>query len=192
MPFPSIQTPRLQLSAFAEADAPDLFEIFSNSAVTEFYDCHPFSELAQAERLVHRYTQQLAQRLIVDFRWAISVNGDSGKKLIGTCGIHFLHKEFQSLEVGYDLHPDQWGKGYAAEAVLGMIRYCVDHSFPFAVNRVTATTNLEAVRSIRVLRKLGFTEEGVLRQYGFWMGSFHDVRLFSLLKSEVPAAAVYL
>ena len=65
-----------------------------------------------------------------------------------------------------------------------MLSYCFKNEFPFPINRVSATTNLESVKSIKLLTKLGFTEEGVLRKYGYWKNKFHDVRLFSLLYNE--------
>jgi ribosomal-protein-alanine N-acetyltransferase len=39
-------------------------------------------------------------------------------------------------------------------------------------------------RSARVLEKVGFEEEGVLRQRGFWKGEYRDLRLFSLLRED--------
>jgi ribosomal-protein-alanine N-acetyltransferase len=40
------------------------------------------------------------------------------------------------------------------------------------------------VASMRLLHRLGFTEEGVLRAAGYWKGAFHDLRMYALLKSE--------
>jgi ribosomal-protein-alanine N-acetyltransferase len=38
--------------------------------------------------------------------------------------------------------------------------------------------------SIRVLVGLGFKMEGTMREFGFWKGSFHDMDLHALLRSE--------
>lgn len=43
---------------------------------------------------------------------------------------------------------------------------------------------LENTASMKLLEKLGFAPEGVLREYGFWKGEFHDLNMFSLLKKE--------
>jgi ribosomal-protein-alanine N-acetyltransferase len=32
--------------------------------------------------------------------------------------------------------------------------------------------------------KLGFEKEGLMRQYGFWKGQFHDMNLFSLIRDQ--------
>jgi len=43
---------------------------------------------------------------------------------------------------------------------------------------------LENTASVKLLQKLGFLEEGILRGYGYWKGQFHDLRIFSLLKKD--------
>ncbi len=42
----------------------------------------------------------------------------------------------------------------------------------------------ENIASTQLLHKLGFHEEGIRREYGFWGDTFHDLTLFSLLKRE--------
>ncbi len=49
---------------------------------------------------------------------------------------------------------------------------------------VSALLKTSLSTSIALLRRLGFSEEDVLRQYGFWKNEFHDVRLFSFLREE--------
>jgi ribosomal-protein-alanine N-acetyltransferase len=116
-------------------------------------------------------------------RWAICL-ADKQEWAIGSCGFHASNKDFHSIEIGYDLHPRYWGNGFAFEAVSQMLDFCLSSHVPVHVNRISATTDLESDKSIALLGRLGFSEEGVLRQYGFWKNQFHDVRLFSLLREE--------
>jgi [ribosomal protein S5]-alanine N-acetyltransferase len=53
-----------------------------------------------------------------------------------------------------------------------------------ALNRVEADVTPGNEASVRVLRKLGFVEEGLLRQRAYWKGRYHDLRFFSLLRNE--------
>ena len=39
--------------------------------------------------------------------------------------------------------------------------------------------------SEKVLNKLKFQKEGLLRQHGYWKGQFHDLNIFSILKSDI-------
>ena len=181
--FPLITTERLILRDFIEAGAVAVFEMFSDDRVTEFYDVGSFSSIEQANKLVSANMRRNAAQDGSCLRWAICLS-DNSMTTIGSCGFHSTNKEFQSIEIGYELHPDYWGKGYAFEAISEMLRFCFAQNVPFHVNRVSATTNLDSLRSIALLRRLSFSEEGVLRQYGYWKNEFHDVRLFSFLREE--------
>jgi [ribosomal protein S5]-alanine N-acetyltransferase len=184
--FPQLSTERLMLRDFKESDAEAVYEIFSNDQVIEFYDEDKFLSVDQAIELVKAYKRRNVAEDGRGLRWAICL-ANAPERVIGSCGFHATHKAFQSMEIGYELHPDHWNNGYAFEAVSQMLNNCFTHDIPFRINRVTARTDLESHRSISLLRKLGFSEEGVLRQYGFWKNEFHDVRMFSLLREEWAA-----
>ncbi len=184
--FPEIVTERLLLRNFQSSDIDSVFEIFSDDQVTEFYDVATFTELAQAERMVNHYLDLKAQGGEYGFRWAIVLQGQT-EKVIGSCGFHSTSKLYHSIEIGYELHPKFWKNGYGLEAVFAMISYCFNKDFPFPLNRIAAKTNLESLRSMTLLRRLGFQEEGVLREFGYWKSRFQDLRLFSLLRREFVA-----
>ncbi len=181
--FPQITTERLNLRDFSEADATAVFGIFSDDRVTEFYDLETFSRLDQAEKMVAARMRGNKESSGNCRRWAICLS-DATDTVIGSCGFHSANKAFRSIEIGYDLHPAHWDKGYALEAIAAMLGFCFANDLPFHINRVAATTDLDSQRSIKLLRRLGFSEEGVLRQYGFWKEKFQDVRMFSLLREE--------
>ncbi len=181
--FPLMTTGQLLLRDFSAADAPAVFEIFSDDRVTEFYDLDSFSSLEQAEKMVAARMRGNAEPGGSFYRWAICL-AHAPDTVIGSCGFHSANKAFHSIEIGYDMHPAYWGKGYAYEAVAAMLGFCFANDLPFHTNRVAATTDLDSQRSMKLLRRLGFAEEGVLRQYGFWKGQYQDVRMFSLLREE--------
>jgi len=181
--FPAIFTDRLILRNFLVSDVSSIYDIFSNDSVTEFYDLDTFTKLEQAENFVNSRINLNAEFGKRAFRWAICLKSEPNI-VIGSCGFHSVNKSFSSIEIGYELNKAYWGKNIAHEAVEAMLNYCFMENFPFPINRISATTNLESIKSIKLLSKLGFTQEGILRQYGYWKNKFHDVRLFSLLKCE--------
>jgi [ribosomal protein S5]-alanine N-acetyltransferase len=184
--FPTIVTERLLLRKFVASDANAIYEIFSNDNVTEFYDLDSFTSLDQATNFVNTRISLSEEGGKRGFRWAICMKSEP-EVVIGSCGFHAVNKSFSSIEIGYELIESHWGKNLAYEAVDAMLNYCFTANFPFSINRITASTNLDSARSIKLLSKLGFTEEGILRQYGYWKSKFHDVRLFSILHSEWKA-----
>lgn len=53
LPTPTLQTPRLRLRPFTEADADDLYALYSEAQVLRYWDSPPWSEPARAERFLN-------------------------------------------------------------------------------------------------------------------------------------------
>ncbi len=70
--------------------------------------------------------------------------------------------------IGYELKREHWGQGYIPEALHAMIKYGFAE---LQLNRLEAFVIPGNERSFKVLSKLGFVEEGILREYGFWKDS---------------------
>jgi RimJ/RimL family protein N-acetyltransferase len=98
--------------------------------------------------------------------FAVLERGEAGPLLIGTAGYKGPVSADGSVEVGYGIVSDQQRRGYASEAVRGLLAQAF--SVP-EVRRVIAETLPELVASIGVLRKCGFhpaeggSEPGVIR-----------------------------
>ncbi|MGH9039743.1 MAG: GNAT family N-acetyltransferase [Acidimicrobiia bacterium] len=93
--------------------------------------------------------------------------------LVGRAGLHRPGwEDWPGVEVGWTLHPDHWGKGYATEAGAQAVAYAFGTLGLHEVFSVILPTNH---RSQSVARRLGFTlvEERVLsffpsRAHGIW------------------------
>ena len=175
-----LTTERLKLRAVEVGDAQAIYAIFSDNEVTKYYDLESFTSLEQAESFIARMRERFEQEQGI--RWAI-VEQSSGN-LVGTCGFNVWHSRNNSTVLGYDLNRSAWGKGYATEAVGAIVDYVFSQAFNREINRIQALTIPENVASEKVLTKLGFVEEGLLRQYGFWKNTYHNMNSFSLLASD--------
>lgn len=104
------------------------------------------------------------------------------EKLIGAVEINIRDSFNLEGEIGYIIHPDYWGKGYATEAASLIL------DFGFAnlkLHRIFATCDPKNIASSKVLEKIGMFKEGTLREHmrlrdGGWRDSF----LYSILESE--------
>ena len=104
--------------------------------------------------------------------------------MIGSCGCYMANKDFRSAEIGFELHRDYWRQGIMTEAMTAVRNFCYSDKFFFELNRVQAITSLKNEASIRFLTILGFKQEGLLREYGYWNNRFHDLRMYSILRRE--------
>ena len=175
--FPSIETERLLLQPLTTEFTDFVFQHFSNPAVTQYLlDEPPMTDYVQAEELVQFYSDS-ARR--THNRWVIVQKND--KQPIGTCGYHKWDQRNFRAEIGYDLHPNFWGQAYMTEALKAVINTGFEN---MGLNRIEALVSVENNRSVRLLQRLGFRQDGVLREYYCFDTKFYDHYVFSLLGRE--------
>jgi ribosomal-protein-alanine N-acetyltransferase len=179
--FPEVETPRLLLAEILPSDASAVFELFSNDSVVEHYDLEAFTDIAQARELMRLFQSRFETSSGI--RWAIRLKATGS--FIGTCGFNSWSPKMRNAVIGYDLLPLYWRCGYASEAVRAIVVAAFGGQLPCgAVHRIQADTVPGNHASELVLRRLGFKEEGLRRESGFWKNCFHDLKCFGLLRSE--------
>ena len=85
------------------------------------------------------------------------------------------------MEFGYALAEPFWGRGLVVEASRALLRFVFTE---YAVERLQARVFVGNDASERVLQKLGFTREGVMRRSVFRRGQWWDLIMYSMLRSE--------
>ncbi|CAK7327076.1 unnamed protein product [Dovyalis caffra] len=84
--------------------------------------------------------------------------------------------------LGYALAAESWGQGMATIA-LRMAVSSVFKELPDLV-RLHAVVEVENKGSQRVLEKVGFLKEGLLRKYGYCKGKIRDMFVYSFLSTD--------
>jgi RimJ/RimL family protein N-acetyltransferase len=102
-------------------------------------------------------------------------------ELIGLCGLASIDSANKKAELGYWIGKNYWGNGYGKEAVRLMAHFCFSE---LKLNKIYAKVLTNNERSIKLLGKLGFCNEGKSREDIYHMGSFLDDYTFSLLKID--------
>ena len=113
------------------------------------------------------------------FAFAITIDG----KVIGSIGVFRkgnIHR--QTAELGYYIAEEYWGKGIMTEAVKQICEYVFDKS---DIIRIYAEPFAYNAASCHVLEKAGFQYEGTLRSNAVKNGEVIDMKMYSLLKSEI-------
>lgn len=179
--FPDLETDRLLLREFRLGDALALYNYFSNKRVTRYLDWEGPDSVEDAQRVINGYKE--AYRMGDELLWAVALKEDDS--LIGGCRLwDFRTESIASLE--YQLSSRQWGKGYMHEALQAILEYAFT---TLELHRLQAFVVPDNEPSLRLLRKLHFKREGLLRQYEYHQAKnkFHDVLLYSLLQNEFQA-----
>ena len=176
--FPQLETDRLILREMTLGDVEFYFRHSNNEKVVEG-SCFPGPKTLEAAK------EELELYCIRPFkddkgiRWGIVRKGN--EELIGTCGYYYWNKTSRRADIGYDLDPAHWGEGIMTEALSAALRYGFEE---MGLNRVQAVIDSENVKSIKLVERLGFKKEGVLRQNSYFRGRFRDEVCFSILKEE--------
>ena len=111
-------------------------------------------------------------------RWWLEPRDDPSR-LVGSIGLSQIARgPFQNAMLGYAIDGACQGQGLMGEALKAVI----DHAFSATVNlhRIQANVRPENTRSTALLRRLGFDDEGLAREYLFIDGAWRDHRMFAL------------
>lgn len=113
------------------------------------------------------------------FAFAITVD----EKAIGSIGVYRqenIHR--QTAELGYYIAEEYWGKGIMTEAIKQICQYVFQKS---DILRIYAEPFAYNEASCRVLEKAGFQYEGTLRNNAVKNGKVIDMKMYSILKTEM-------
>lgn len=156
-------------------DADDLAEALSNpNVLNNLRDGLPYPYTADDAR------EFISAMLSADknsvFAFAIECNG----KTVGSIGAFRqgnIHA--RTAELGYYVSEKYWGRGIAARAV----EYVCDYIFGNTdIIRIFAEPFAHNAASCRVLEKVGFSLEGILRNNAVKCGKVLDMKMYSLIK----------
>ena len=148
-----IDTPRLLLRPWRDADRDPFFRITSDPRVMEFFPAPLTRE--QSDDLVGRCQAHFDQHGFTFFAAELRETGE----LTGFIGL--AHTPFEShftpcVEIGWRLAFDHWGRGLATEGARASLRYGFEQ---LQLPEIVALTVPANVRSRRVMEKLGMTRD---------------------------------
>lgn len=148
-PFPVLTTERLVLRMLEVNDAPALSELRSIESVNLYVDRPKTLSVADAQARIEILNDFLAKGTGIN--WAVSLKDIPG--LIGTACLFGFNHEHLSAELGYELHPDQQGKGIMVEAITAVIEYAFK---AMQVQMLEAVIHPDNEKSLNLARRFKF------------------------------------
>jgi RimJ/RimL family protein N-acetyltransferase len=159
-----LRTERLDLRLWRDDEAERVFDIYAREEVAQWLGAtpRPMASLAEADLAIQRWRGQHE----ADPRYGVYaiVPRDTGipagsallKVLPDAAGV-----PTGDVEVGWHLHPDSWGRGYATEAGRAMVA----RAFADGAPRVHAVVRPGNLRSMSVCLRLGMEHHGRTSRY---------------------------
>ncbi len=152
-----LQTERLSLRPFVEADAEDYAAMRFHPEFAKWLPPAEGDPLDAARRAIDRFAAGWQERRFAP--WGVFLEG----RLIGHGGLNFV-PAFDATEVPWALHPDGWGKGFATEVARAALAYGFGTLEMELIFAITLPDNLA---SQAVMKRLGLTYRRRVQYKGY-------------------------
>ncbi|WP_206958025.1 GNAT family N-acetyltransferase [Trinickia acidisoli] len=180
MPLPdasTLSTARLRLRPLCTEDAAPLFTMYSDTEFMRYWSFPAMTRFEQAVEYLTRRMQGAATE--TEIVWVVELAATH--EVIGTCSLFNADATSKHAEIGFGLLRPFWGHGYMSEAA----RAAIDCGFDvLQLHRIEAEIDPRNTASARVLERLGFVREGLLRERWIIDGEISDGEIYGLLRTD--------
>ncbi len=177
-PIILVVSPDIQLKSWSAKNAPDLFSMVDRNReyLSPWLPWVPTVK-KESDSLGFITTSHLE----IENKTGLELGIWYQDKIVGCIGLHGISASNHRGSIGYWLDADYQGKGIMTQSVRAIVNYCFTK---LDLNRVTIEAATENEPSYSVAERLGFTKEGMARQYEYINGRFLDCFVYSMVKSE--------
>jgi ribosomal-protein-alanine N-acetyltransferase len=176
IPHPLLTTPRLRLRQFRVEDAEPMHACFADDEAMRFWNTPVHKKLIETERAVRRFIDCTPSYYRF---WAVA--DAATDRCLGMVNYHDGHIRNRRVSVGYIVDPARHRQGIAAEAVSAMLTFCFEE---LELHRVRAFIHPDNAPSRALIERLGFRNEGLLRDNLRVGDHWRDDMLYALLATE--------
>ena len=161
-----MRTARLVLRPFTGVDRAPFYALNTHPMVVESLGSAP--SRAESDAMIERYSEELEREGWG--LWAVEARGEgaagegpgeggAGAPFVGMVGLHRVRPELPcapAVEIGWRLHPDHWGHGYATEAAAASLDFGFDEA---GLPEIVAFTTTHNTRSQAVMARIGMRHD---------------------------------
>lgn len=176
-----LTTERLRLREVEDLDWQVVFAYQSDPRYQR-YEPSKYDLQMDVQHLVQEFIHWQHEQPRRKFQLAITLR--ASRVLIGTCGIRKAAASAREAELGYELHPDYWGQGYATEAARAMLAFGFD---TLHLQRVWAQCIAENEASARVLERIGMRQERRMVKHTWMQDKWWDMLRYGISHSAWQA-----
>lgn len=173
-----IETKRLLLRPFTEADIPYAFDNWtSDSKVTEFLRWPTHQDITVTENVLKDWIENYKDKTF--YQWAIVLKEID--QPIGTISVVDMDERTGKVHMGYCIGSKWWKSGYTSEAFSGVIPFFFHD---VKAKRIEAQHDPNNPNSGKVMEKCGLSFEGVLRNADWSNKGIVDACMYGLLAED--------
>lgn len=178
-PVVPLVTDRLSLRPLAMDDLDAMYAIHRREDICRYLYWQPHDRAETREWLAHRVNQTRFDHIRDMIAFAVQ-RRDTGA-VIGWANLRLTSVEHSQGEIGYVLHPDHHGRGFATEVAIVLLRTGFEGA---GLHRICARCDGRNVASAKVMERAGMRREAHLRENEFVKGEWTDEVIYGLLAKE--------
>lgn len=171
--FPILQSERVILRQFIDADLENVYKGLSHPDITKYYGIS-FDSLAATKEQMNWFAD--LEKHEKRIWWAVCSKIDG--KFLGAGGLNDLSEEHKKAEIGFWLLPENWGKGIMFETLPVIYNYAFES---IGLNRIEGFVETENTNCKKALAKLNFKLEGTMKDCEIKNGKFISLDIYSKL-----------
>lgn len=167
----------IRFRAIEREDLSTFVEWFNEPELREGIMLYLPMSLAHEEK----WFEEMLKRTPDEQPMAIEAAQDKNWSMVGNCGFFNIERINRSSEIGIVIAKPYWEKGYGTKAM----KLILEHGFnTLNLNRISLGVYSSNPRAKHVYEKVGFVEEGRLRQAHYHNGDYVDEYIMSVLREE--------
>lgn len=174
-----IYTDRLLLREPKFSDTTDIFAFCSDPASSKYADWYPHSDKKETRDYISWIKKRAYKTGSSSKTWVMELKSE--QKVIGTISLVETDYSGKIATVGYTLSGEYQHKGYATEALNGLLGYLF---YDLQMERAQAKVLPANEPSVRLLERVGMKNEGLLRKGAFLKTECVDVYIYGLTAKE--------
>lgn len=175
-PFP-LSTSRLTLRLYEPDDLTALLGYYSQPQVARYLLDEPWTQ-----PFAEQQVQKRLQRQGLDTpAGALAVVWEVQGEVIGDAALWLTDDTGKVAEIGWVLHPDFAGQGFATEAVGALLNVAFEW---YSLHRVAAQMDARNLASGKLCERLGMKKEAYLRQNWWSKGEWTDTVIYAVLATD--------
>lgn len=177
MIFELIHTDRLILRKIDNEVLSFVYGNYSNEELINFLGLNSLEELNKDKEKFNNglttHNKKILYFQLLDIK---------NENVIGWCGYHTWYTDHERAEIGYGLFIENLkNQGLMSETIVPIIEY----GFKLMnLNRIEAFLSPNNIPSLKLIKKLNFEKEGLLKSHYYSNGIYEDSEVYSLLKND--------
>lgn len=172
-----LRSARLILRPLRPSDAEGVFTTYSDPEVVRYWSGAPWTDPARADEYIATGAREVADGTAM----RLGIEMADGGTFIGQVSLFHFDQQNRRCDLGYALMRSRWGHGYIREALTTLLDFGFD---TLDLNRMEADIDPRNTASMRAVERMGFKQEGLLRERWLVAGEVCDTALYGLLRSD--------